>query len=460
MLRYLMIGSLALVLAVGFTVSDATAGDYIDPCAGYAGYDDADRAFLAGGGPDVDAALLDLDGDGYPCEELIGAPFEAVDAEIGVYPRGGNAGAGLPRPDEQLNDTPVDSPSSSEGPSASPESSPSNESSASTDASPSDQPSPSTESSASTDASSSAQPSPTDEPSAPPEPSRSDEPSALEGSSETLTFALRPSDTTDDARPSGSASAPASASASDTASAVASPSASPVPSAPADDDPELSGVLAPDAISIAASTLVDQANAGTFAFFGETGAGEGMGLDGYTPLAGLTLTVRDQATGAVIDRGTSDADGLILLDGQTGAPFSLEIDGASSVSRPYQLADGQRMGLWLASYIAAPAPPVAEAPPVVAVPQPVTVTLDPPVTVAEPRTATVDFSPAVRTTLILPTAGTGPTDGSGAVPALPALLAALAALAAATVALVAVSRPGSPAPTAVRTDPSIRNPGR
>ena len=118
MTRLVLIASLLLAVVLCIAGQRSTSVEYIDPCADFVTWQDANDQFITAGGPVLDLPILD--GDGYPCESLPGAPPEGANATVGVYPRGGNASAGMSRPPDVSDESPVASPSPLTDPSSIP----------------------------------------------------------------------------------------------------------------------------------------------------------------------------------------------------------------------------------------------------------------------------------------------------------------------------------------------------
>lgn len=289
MTRPMVAACLVLAAILTMPVSRTAAADWADPCAGFVGYDAAEVTFLADGGPELDVDLLDLDGDGYPCEGLSGSPAAALDAEIGVYPRGQNHVEPMPGWGEQENDDPM---------------------------------SPSAAASAASASVAASDLAPTDDAGGRGEPSASASGPAGEA------------DATDDDRPTDEGHE---------AGDEAAPSAVAAGSFPA--------VLA-DAVSLRAAWVIDAGRDGTVSFFGDTGADEAMGVDAMTPEYGMAVAVIAGETGAVVDEAMTGPDGTVTLDAPVDAPFTVVITGTGQTSPAFDLSADMTLGVLVALYTA------------------------------------------------------------------------------------------------------------
>lgn len=86
MQRFIMSAALLLALAMGLLGTRSVSAQDAFLCSDYLTYAAANVAFIEAGGPDQDPNGADPDRDGFPCEDLPGAPEEASTATEGLYP--------------------------------------------------------------------------------------------------------------------------------------------------------------------------------------------------------------------------------------------------------------------------------------------------------------------------------------------------------------------------------------
>lgn len=164
--------------------------------------------------------------------------------------------------------------------------------------------------------------------------------------------------------PPTSAPASASASASDapspspsrSPSPLASPSASVGPSAPA-------GTGVADVITVQAYLVVDDARAGTVEYSGDVVSAEAIDTPLTTPAPGYGFASIDSTTGISLEQAVTDASGVVVLDGEVGAPLYVMAQDDPNGSRDYTLTEGEtllvRAVIYVHSSTPSPAPSTA-----------------------------------------------------------------------------------------------------
>jgi hypothetical protein len=115
----------------------------------------------------------------------------------------------------------------------------------------------------------------------------------------------------------------------------------------------LPGVIAPDAISVHVRIIEDDADAGLFVY----------GIDAPEtgrPATGgeRTIATVDVMTGIVIDVGTTDGAGRLIMDAEYDVPFTVVAFGDSGGSQQYIIGSGMSLTLHVSSFVASEGPPV------------------------------------------------------------------------------------------------------